>query len=108
MAALSEQCANASATVGADDAVDWVIPLLKHRDVDHLRAELAQRQARDGLERFVIETVPALNRRIGDGWMTGEIEIFEEHLYTEPVSYTHLDVYKRQASLFRPINCKRG
>jgi methylmalonyl-CoA mutase cobalamin-binding subunit len=59
--------------------------MLKARDIDPLRAELAQRLARDGLERFVIETVPALNRRIGDGWMTGEIEIFEEHLYTELV-----------------------
>ena len=83
MAALSAQLAGALAKGDADDTVDWVIPLLKQRDADHLRAELAQRQARDGLERFVIETVPALNRRIGDGWMTGEIEIFEEHLYTE-------------------------
>ena len=83
MAVLSEQCARASATAGADDTAEWVIPLLKRRDVEDLRAELAQRQARDGLERFVIETVPALNRRIGDGWMTGEIEVFEEHLYTE-------------------------
>jgi DNA-binding transcriptional MerR regulator/methylmalonyl-CoA mutase cobalamin-binding subunit len=83
MADLSQQCAEAPAKVGADETADWVIPLLKSRDVDHLRAEFAQRLARDGLERFVIETVPALNRRIGDGWMTGEIAIFEEHLYTE-------------------------
>jgi methylmalonyl-CoA mutase cobalamin-binding subunit len=82
-AALSKQLAGGPTIVGADDTADWVIPLLKNRDVDHLRAEFAQRLARDGLERFVIETVPALNRRIGDGWMTGEIEIFEEHLYTE-------------------------
>ncbi|MCX7145421.1 MAG: MerR family transcriptional regulator [Sulfuritalea sp.] len=83
LAALSEQLAGSPSGVGADDTADWVIPLLKNRDVDHLRTEFAQRLARDGLERFVIETVPALNRRIGDGWMTGEIEIFEEHLYTE-------------------------
>ena len=83
LAALSEQLAGSPPKVGADDTADWVIPLLKDRDVDHLRTEFAQRLARDGLERFVIETVPALNRRIGDGWMAGEIEIFEEHLYTE-------------------------
>ena len=80
---LSEQLAGSPRKVGADDTADWVIPLLKNRDVDHLRTEFAQRLARDGLERFVIDCVPALNRRIGDGWMTGEIEIFEEHLYTE-------------------------
>jgi hypothetical protein len=71
------------AKVDADDMAEWIIPLLKGRDLDHLRGELAQRLARDGLERFVVETVPALNRRIGDGWMSGELEIFEEHLYTE-------------------------
>ena len=83
MAALSEQFAASPNKVGADDTAEWIIPLLKNRDVDRLRAELAQRLARDGLERFVIETVSALNRRVGDGWMSGEIEIFEEHLYTE-------------------------
>ena len=85
MAALSEQFAGKQPIVGADETVDWMIPLLKEREIDRLRGELAQRLAREGLERFVIETLPALNRRIGDGWMSGEIEIFEEHLYTELV-----------------------
>ena len=82
---LTERLAAGPARVGADDAADWIVPMLKARDIDPLRAELAQRLARDGLERFVIETVPALNRRIGEGWMAGEIAIFEEHLYTELV-----------------------
>lgn len=84
-AALGEALARSPAKVGAGDTADWLIPLLKSRDVDRLRTELAQRQARDGLERFVIDTLPTLNRRVGDGWMSGEIEIFEEHLYTELV-----------------------
>lgn len=83
--ALNEQLGARGAGVGADDTADWVVPLLKQRELDRLRAELSQRLARDGLQRFVIETVPALNRRIGDGWMSGEIEIFEEHLYTEQI-----------------------
>jgi methanogenic corrinoid protein MtbC1 len=85
IAELGERLAANPAKVGADDTADWIVPMLKARDIDPLRAELAQRLARDGLERFVIETVPALNRRIGEGWMAGEIAIFEEHLYTELV-----------------------
>lgn len=84
-AELSERLAVSPARVGTDDTAGWIVPMLKARDIDPLRAELAQRLARGGLERFVIETVPALNRRIGDGWMNGEIAIFEEHLYTELV-----------------------
>jgi DNA-binding transcriptional MerR regulator/methylmalonyl-CoA mutase cobalamin-binding subunit len=85
IAELSERLATRPAKVGADDTADWIVPMLKARGIDPLRAELAQRLARDGLEHFVIETVPALNRRIGDGWMAGEIAIFEEHLYSELV-----------------------
>jgi methanogenic corrinoid protein MtbC1 len=85
MAELVERLAASPEKVGAGDTADWIVPMLKARDIDPLRAELAQRLARDGLERFVIETVPALNRRIGEGWMAGEIAIFEEHLYTELV-----------------------
>jgi DNA-binding transcriptional MerR regulator/methylmalonyl-CoA mutase cobalamin-binding subunit len=85
LAQLQERLAAGPEKVGADAAADWIVPMLKSRDIDPLRAELAQRLARDGLERFVIDTVPALNRRIGEGWMTGEIAIFEEHLYTELV-----------------------
>lgn len=87
--ALAAQFASSQSSESAgDDAamgetVDWVIPLLKNRNVEHLRNEFAQRLARDGLEHFVINTLPRLNRRIGDGWMTREIEVFEEHLYTE-------------------------
>jgi DNA-binding transcriptional MerR regulator/methylmalonyl-CoA mutase cobalamin-binding subunit len=83
IAELNQHLADSPAKVGADDTADWVIPFLKSRDADHLRTEFAQRLARDGLERFVIETLPALNRRVGDGWMRREIEVFEEHLYTE-------------------------
>jgi MerR family transcriptional regulator, light-induced transcriptional regulator len=85
VAELVERLAASPEKVGADDTADWIVPMLKARDIDPLRAELAQRLARDGLERFVIDTVPALNRRIGEGWMNGEIAIFEEHLYTELV-----------------------
>jgi MerR family transcriptional regulator, light-induced transcriptional regulator len=82
---LQSQLAQLRTDRSCENSEDWVIDLLKKRDVDQLRHELAQRLARDGLDRFVTDTVPALNRRIGEGWMNGEIQIFEEHLYTELV-----------------------
>lgn len=82
-AQLAEQ--NSVAAAEGDEHAEWLIPLLRRREVEHLRGELAQRLAREGLARFVAETVPALNRRVGDGWLKGELEVFEEHLYTEQV-----------------------
>lgn len=73
------------AAAGGDTATDWLIPLLRQRELERLRGELAQRLAREGLARFATHTVPALNQRVGDGWMNGELEVYEEHLYTEQV-----------------------
>ena len=85
IAELHAQLARIRAEKNETEAENWVLALLKRREVDQLRHELAQRLARDGLDRFVTETVPALNRLIGDAWMNGELGIFEEHLYTELV-----------------------
>jgi MerR family transcriptional regulator, light-induced transcriptional regulator len=67
---------------GAEMA-ERLVPLLRERAAESLRAALAQRLAREGLRRFVMDTVPAMNQRIGEAWAAGEIEVFEEHLYTE-------------------------
>ena len=38
-----------------------------------------------GLGRFVSEVISPLNTLVGETWMRGQIEIFEEHAYTESV-----------------------
>jgi methanogenic corrinoid protein MtbC1 len=58
---------------------------LNAHDVDGLRHQLAQAQARLGLARFILEVVAPLNTRVGDAWMRGQLEIFQEHSYTESV-----------------------
>jgi methanogenic corrinoid protein MtbC1 len=70
--------------VGAGEtAPDWLIVRLRSGQAELLRHDLAQRIAREGIQRFVCDTVPELNRRIGEAWVAGEIRVFEEHLYTE-------------------------
>ncbi|MBA2721519.1 MAG: MerR family transcriptional regulator [Methylibium sp.] len=59
------------------------IDRVRAHDVAGLRRELAQAQLRLGLGRFVVEIISPLNTLIGDAWMRGHLEIFEEHLYTE-------------------------
>lgn len=60
-----------------------VIALLKSHDVPLLQRALTQWLMRQGLQRFVIDTVAPINRAVGDAWMRGELLIFEEHLCTE-------------------------
>ena len=59
------------------------LALLKSHNVDDLRRALTQAVVRHGLGHFVITTAGPLNRLVGDAWMRGEIEVFEEHLYSE-------------------------
>jgi len=60
-----------------------VLAMLTSHDVPALQGQLATLLMRQGLQRFVLDTVTPLNHAIGDAWMRGELQVFEEHLYTE-------------------------
>jgi DNA-binding transcriptional MerR regulator len=59
------------------------IELIRSHDMDALRRHLMLAQMRVGLARFITEVVLPLNTQVGDAWMRGQIEIFEEHAYIE-------------------------
>jgi DNA-binding transcriptional MerR regulator/methylmalonyl-CoA mutase cobalamin-binding subunit len=65
-----------------------VLALLQSHDTTGLQVAFANLLMRQGLQRFVLETLTLLNRAIGDAWMRGEVQIFEEHLYTEQLQVT--------------------
>ena len=62
-----------------------VVGMLRMHDAAALHHMLARWLMRDGLSRFVLETLAPLTRQVGDAWMRGELHVFEEHLYTEQV-----------------------
>jgi MerR family transcriptional regulator, light-induced transcriptional regulator len=57
--------------------------LLKKHDAMALQQALRTLLLREGLERFVLDTAGALIEAVGERWAAGELEIFEEHLFTE-------------------------
>jgi hypothetical protein len=61
------------------------LTLIREHDAARLRTELARQLGRFGIGRFVTEVVAPLNVAVGDAWLRGRLEIFEEHLYTETV-----------------------
>jgi methanogenic corrinoid protein MtbC1 len=54
-------------------------------DTDALRNLMALTMSRIGIGHFVLEVVAPLNVQVGEDWMQGRMEVFEEHLYTESV-----------------------
>ena len=67
----------------APDVEQDVLRLLRTHDATGLQHVLANLMMRQGLQRFVLDTIAPLNRAVGEAWMRGELQIFEEHLYTE-------------------------
>ncbi len=63
--------------------LDELLTLIKQHDATGYLQAMQQRLARQGLQRFVQDTVAPLTRRVGEAWEDGSFEVFEEHLFTE-------------------------
>ena len=72
----------AQATLDSAD-LQAQLTLIGNHDPQALRNELMRLLARFGVARFVMEVVGPLNTVVGDAWLRGQLEIFEEHAYTE-------------------------
>jgi MerR family transcriptional regulator, light-induced transcriptional regulator len=57
--------------------------MIQTHDIDGLQRSLGQAQIRLGLVAFMMKVVTPLNVLVGQAWACGELDIFEEHLYTE-------------------------
>lgn len=74
-----------------------ILELLLQHDVDSFRNALLQALMKQGLMRFVTETVTGLNHWIGEAWLAGKVAVFDEHLYSE-----HIQNILRNAIIAQP------
>lgn len=84
---LASEHAGSSGPVGqaASAELRHLLGLVVGHELEALRRALGQALVAIGLERFVTDLVAPLTRMVGEAWARGEIEIFEEHLFTESV-----------------------
>lgn len=83
LAGARPSIASAPSAKGHDEALDGLVTLIKQHDVAAYVQALQQQLARDGLHRFVQNTMAPLSSMIGRAWEDGRVEVFEEHLFTE-------------------------
>jgi DNA-binding transcriptional MerR regulator/methylmalonyl-CoA mutase cobalamin-binding subunit len=72
----------------AADAVDWprrAFELIQAHRAAEFRNLLAQLLLQLGLRQFILDVIVPLNALVGNAWLQGAIEIFEEHLYTAQI-----------------------
>ncbi len=83
-----------------------LLSMLRSHDASGLQNVLANLLMRQGLQKFVLETVTPLNRAVGEAWMRGELQVFEEHLYTEQLQValrTAINAFPRQTGTPRVL-----
>jgi MerR family transcriptional regulator, light-induced transcriptional regulator len=73
---------------GAADGLDEFVALVRNHDASGYLALLQQRLARQGLREFVLDTVAPLSGLIGHAWEQGQLQVYEEHLFTELTTRT--------------------
>lgn len=66
-----------------DAAVQDYLGLLRGHDLATLRQQLMLDLARFGLPRFLDGLVVPLHRAVGEAWLRGHLQVFEEHALTE-------------------------
>lgn len=82
---LAQLIASRAPEQTAPPEIAALLELLFKHDADGLRNALLQALMKQGLLRFVTETVAMLNHWIGEAWLAGKIAIFDEHLYSEQI-----------------------
>jgi len=83
-----------------------VLTMLQTHDVVALQSTMTSLLMRQGLTRFVLDTVTPLNRAVGDAWMRGDLQVFEEHLYTEQLQVAlraAINAFPRQTGMPRML-----
>lgn len=80
---ITVQAATAPVADKSAVALSVFMEAIGAHDADALRHLMARTLARIGLGRFVLDVVAPLNVQVGEAWMQGRLEVFEEHLYTE-------------------------
>jgi MerR family transcriptional regulator, light-induced transcriptional regulator len=85
---LGESLPTAPQRVASPEASDLrhYIDLIKSHDAQGLRRALQQAGMRMGVAALVCDVIAPLNVMVGDAWMRGQLEVFEEHMYTESVN----------------------
>lgn len=70
------------------DDVRGLLDLIRNHDASGYQVALQHRLARQGLRQFVQDTVAPMGFLVGQAWEQGDLQVFEEHLFTELTART--------------------
>lgn len=84
---ITNEAKHSNSYVISELAMERYLDLLRSHQTEALRLALSTTMMKIGLDRFVIELIAPLMKKIGEYWVVGKIEIHEEHLFTEQIKH---------------------
>lgn len=85
LTALAERSHVRMAGPAAPQVEAALLQHLRNHDLLGLRRRLQRLLLEQGLRQFVLDTVAPFTYAVGEAWSRGELEVYEEHLYTEVI-----------------------
>lgn len=82
---LAEQTHVRMSGPAAPDIEATLLAYLRAHDLVGLRRQLQRMLLEQGLRQFVLDTVAPFTYAVGEAWSRGDLEVYEEHLYTEVI-----------------------
>ena len=90
--------------VERSESTNAFISLLKHFDSEAFKAMLSKRRAKQTMLDFIQHTIAPLMVGVGDAWLSGEIDVFHEHLCSSMIErYLITQTYKSKPKPAFPI-----
>lgn len=81
--ALGPRRSVGAAESAVPDALPGLLEWIRLHDSGRFLLAMQQRLARQGLQAFVLDSVAPLGELVGEAWARGELQVFEEHLFSE-------------------------
>lgn len=63
--------------------IERYVGMIKQNQLPELQKSLNQSLMRYGLQPFVTDIISPLNAFVGEAWVSGELDVYQEHAYTE-------------------------
>jgi methanogenic corrinoid protein MtbC1 len=77
------------------DDIEIGLDAIKNHSAQELNAFLERSLASFGVQGFITEVAAPLTVAVGDAWLAGNIQVYEEHLFTATLSSLLSDLHRR-------------
>ena len=87
-----------------DKTVEAVLGAIRSADTGQVEVLLRKQYEKLGMKKFVLETVIPLLQAVGDRWISGKLQIFQEHFLTEQlIRFLNAEIAIMQKSAGQPL-----